>query len=150
MEIQMAKCHYCGDFTGDKKYYYTHTLYKRTGTVVPGASYKYIESKINIPRCVTCHSKHQRKFTYVELPAFILTFTIFMFVFYNLDNKFNFITLLPSTVIGLIISYLIGKIFDVFLTEYIFKVKCEDDIRKNKEVRESLKLGWKLNKSEIK
>lgn len=149
MEIQMETCHYCGSYTGDKKIYYKHTLYKKTSTIIPGASYNYTKTEVLVPRCQSCYDKHSKKFLYVELPIFIISFTGILYFFYNLNHGFKILLLVPSTILSLIITYILGKIFDGLFTELIFKVKVEDDIRKNKNIREYLRKGWKMNKSDL-
>lgn len=146
----METCHYCGSYTGDKKIYYKHSMYKKTGTIIPGASYNYTKTEVSVPRCQSCYDKHNKKMFYVEFPIFIISFTGILYFFYNLNHGFKILLLVPSTVLSLIITYILGNLFDAIFTELIFKVKIESDVRKNKKIREYLKQGWKMNKSEIK
>ena len=57
----METCHYCGSYTGDKKIYYKHSMYKKTGTIIPGASYNYTKTEVSVPRCQSCYDKHNKK-----------------------------------------------------------------------------------------
>lgn len=150
MDLNMDKCHYCGSYTtNSKENYYEHTMYGVVKShLIRGMGYTYIEKKIKIPRCESCSKKHGNQFMMVELPIFIVTFLIWIWVFtYKVGDKgFKLITLIPSFVAALIITAVLAGIIRFFMSFSEKSGKQESDIKSYKDVRELMALGWKTSK----
>lgn len=146
----MDKCHYCSSYTtNSKENYYEHTMYGVVKShLIKGMGYTYIEKKVKIPRCESCCKKHNKQFSMIELPIFIITFLVWVWVFtYKVGSDgFKFITLIPSFVVALILTFIFSSIVRFFMSFSEKSGKLEDDIRSCKEVRELTALGWKINK----
>ena len=149
MGIELKECHYCGSYTKNENSYYDHEMYEITNTtLIQGFGYSYRKSKIRIPRCKSCDSKHYNTDLLVGLIPFIILELIFIKLFHiwwDLEN-FEWLTLLPSSIFSLILAWAISKIFGAYICKKIYNIKNEDEIEDYPEVKGLLDLGWKLEK----
>ncbi|WP_445718157.1 hypothetical protein [Flavobacterium sp.] len=150
MDLNMDKCHYCGSYTTNSKdNYYEHTMYGVVKShLIRGMGYTYIEKKIKIPRCESCCNKHTNQFSMIEIPIFIISFIIWIWVFTYKVGKdgFKFISLIPSIGISIVITAILSSVIRFFISSSEKSGKQESDIKRYKEVRELTAFGWKINK----